>query len=182
MTETKSLSRRRMTVSRKTRELVMGALTAAVYVVLTWLSSAFGLAYAGVQLRLSEALCVLPAFTPSAVIGLTVGCALSNITSPFGLVDVVCGSAATLIAALLARAISRSHNRAARWLIPLPAVAVNALVVGAEVAAFSGEAFAPVFALTCLQVGVGQLLACYGLGMPLYFAVKKHMSALTDSR
>ena len=80
-----------------TRYLTQAAVIAALYVVLTYVSSAVGLAYGGVQFRLSEALTILPAFTPAAIPGLTIGCVLGNLGSPMGIVDIVCGAGATLL-------------------------------------------------------------------------------------
>ena len=75
--------------SNAARTLVTAALIAAAYAALTYVSAAMGLAYGEVQFRLSEALCVLAAFTPAAIPGLTIGCVLGNITSPLGIADIV---------------------------------------------------------------------------------------------
>ena len=88
--------------SNAARTLVIAALIAAAYAALTYVSAAMGLAYGEVQFRLSEALCVLAAFTPAAIPGLTIGCVLGNITSPLGIADIVFGAAATLLSALCA--------------------------------------------------------------------------------
>jgi uncharacterized membrane protein len=157
-------------MKNKIKQTVFGALIAAAYFVLTWLSSLMGLAYGGIQLRISEALCVLPAFTPAAISGLAVGCALANLTSPFGLVDIIFGTVATAVAALLTRLIARRGLPA--WLIPLPSVVINALLVGTEVAIFAAEASVAVFAIAAAETFVGQLAACYGLGLPLYYFIK----------
>ena len=85
--------------SNASRTLVTAALIAAAYAALTYVSAAMGLAYGEVQFRLSEALCVLAAFTPAAIPGLTIGCVLGNITSPLGIADIVFGAAATLLSA-----------------------------------------------------------------------------------
>ena len=80
--------------------IVQAAMIAAIYVVLTVFISAFGLASGAIQVRISEALCILPVFTPAAVPGLFVGCLIANIIVPgAGLADIVFGSLATLIAA-----------------------------------------------------------------------------------
>lgn len=159
-------------MKNKVQQIVFGALIAAAYFVLTWLSGLMGLAYGGIQLRISEVLCVLPAFTPAAVSGLAVGCALANLGSPFGPVDIIFGTVATALAALLTRLIARRGLPA--WLIPLPSVIINALLVGAMSAFFAAEAGAAAFALAAAQTALGQLIACYGLGLPLYFFIKRH--------
>ena len=89
-----------MKARRSTLFLARAAVIAGAYVALTLALAP--LSYSGMQLRLSEALCVLAYFSPSAVAGLTVGCALANLGSPYGLLDVAVGTAATLIAALFA--------------------------------------------------------------------------------
>ena len=83
-----------------TRQITLAAAVAALYALLTYFGSIFGLTYGPVQFRFAEALCVLPFLFPTAAPGLFVGCLIANLLSPYGLVDVVCGSAATLIAAL----------------------------------------------------------------------------------
>lgn len=160
-----------MKMKNSVKQTVFGALIAAAYFVMTWLSSLLGLAYGGIQLRISEALCVLPAFTPAAVSGLAVGCALANLTSPFGIIDIIFGTVATAAAALLTRLIARKGWPT--WLIPLPSVIINALLVGAETAVFAADASVAVFALAAAQTAVGQIAACYGLGLPLYYFIKK---------
>ena len=80
--------------------VVKAGLIAALYAVLTYVASLLGMAYMGVQFRISEALTVLPVFTPAAIPGLVIGCFLGNLGSPFGMVDVICGTMATLVAAL----------------------------------------------------------------------------------
>ena len=87
----------------RTRFIVIAALVAAFYALLTYLSLAFNLAYGPVQFRLSEALTLLPVVSGAAVPGLAVGCLLGNLTSPYGLVDIVCGTCASLLAAVGAR-------------------------------------------------------------------------------
>lgn len=80
--------------------LVCGAVIAALYAALTYAASAANLAYGAVQFRFSEALTVLAAYTPAAIPGLTIGCILANLGSPYGITDIICGSAATLLAAV----------------------------------------------------------------------------------
>lgn len=154
-----------------TFHLVLGAMTAAFYVILTIFSAFFNLAYAGIQFRLSEALCILPAFFPSSIAGLTVGCIISNFFSPMMMLDVIFGSVATLLSAVIGRAVRRISFKGLPILTPLPAVLINAVAVGLEVSLFmEGSAG---FWLTAAQVGFGQLVCCYGLGLPLYTALKK---------
>lgn len=83
----------------QTKYLIQAAVIAAVYAILTVVLSP--ISYGPIQFRLSEALTILPAFTPAAVPGLFIGCLIANLMSPVGLVDIICGSAATLIAAFI---------------------------------------------------------------------------------
>lgn len=155
-------------MKNKTRELVLSALIGAIYATLTLVGAGF--AYGPIQFRFSEALCVLPYFIPGSVWGLTAGCALANVFGGYGLIDVVFGSLATLAAGLIASRIRR------RVLVPLPAVLINAAVVGATLAysyVGTSAAFWGVFAWNALTVGAGQLGACYALGLPLLYALPR---------
>ncbi len=136
---------------------------AALYFALTMAS--IPLSYMTPQVRISEALCVLPLFTPSAIPGLFIGCLLSNLAgSPLGPYDILFGSLATLAAAACARYIRP------KWLVPLPAVVVNAFVVAAILQYYLGIFYWE----SVLWVAAGQLIACYGLGLPLLLALDKH--------
>lgn len=144
------------------RELTVCAMLGAIYAVLTMVLPIPQ--YAGVQIRLAEALTVLPFLFSAATPGLFVGCLIANLLSPYGLLDVVAGSAATLIACLWTQ---RLKNR---WLAPLPAVVCNAVIVGGVIA-FAMTGFGPGFwaayALNALSVGLGELIASYALGSVL---------------
>jgi len=151
--------------------VAVGAIIAAVYAAATYAAAAFGLAYGNVQFRFSEALCVLPAFTPLAIPGLTVGCFLGNIGSPYGMIDVICGTSATLIAAILGYMVRNIKWKGIPFLVPLPAVLVNAVIVGLEITVFAPSPTPAVFLISALEVGIGQLVVCYALGLPLYAAL-----------
>ena len=149
------------------RDLSLAAAFAAVYAVLTLVLPIPQ--YGGVQLRVAEALTVLPFLFPAAIPGLTVGCFLANLLgSPFP-VDWIFGTLATLIAAVWT---SRVKNR---WIAPLPPVICNAVIVGAEIALFfaESEAFWPAYALNAFTVGLGELIACYVLGSLLLAALPR---------
>lgn len=152
------------------RHLTTAAVVGALYAALTLLSSAFGIAYGPVQFRLSEALCVLPFLFPETAWGLFVGCWVSNLISPYGPLDMVVGSLATLIAALWTARCRR------KWLAPLPPVVCNAVLVGAVLAwqqSGSAETFFPAFALNALSVGLGEAVVCFVLGLLLLGALEK---------
>lgn len=147
------------------RELTLSAVIAAVYAGLT-LSVPIP-QYGHIQIRVAEALTVLPFFFPAATPGLFVGCVIANLFSPYVL-DVVFGSAATLLACLWT---GRLNNR---WLAPLPPVVCNAVIVGGEIAftqAGLTPAFWSAFAFNALTVGAGELLACYVFGSVLLSAL-----------
>ena len=140
------------------RQLTFAAVLAAVYAVLTLALPIPQ--YGPVQIRVAEALCVLPFLFPAATPGLFVGCVLANLASPYVL-DVFFGSAATLIACLW------TARLRSRWLAPLPAVLCNAVIVGAEIAfteAGFSSAFWTAFGFHALTVGLGELIACCLLG------------------
>lgn len=143
-----------------TRQLALAGVIAALYAVLSYFSGIFGIAYGPIQCRFSEALCVLPFFFPAATPGLFLGCLVANLLSPFGALDIVFGSLATLLAALWTQ---RVHHR---WLAPLPPVICNALIVGAvlTVQQVPGELFLGTFAYNALTVGLGEAIACFLLG------------------
>ncbi len=148
----------------KIRFTVHAALIAAMYaaVSLAFAPTSFG----PVQLRVSEALCVLPYFTPAAIPGLFVGCIISNcFVSGMIWADIVFGSLATLFAAILARKL-----RKFKWLVPLPAVVLNALVVP-FVLKF-GYGFSDALWFMAVTVGLGQIGACYCFGMPVMYALE----------
>ena len=156
----------------KTRFLAQAGLIAAIYAVTTYLCALWGIAYGQVQFRFSEALTILSLFTPAAIPGLTVGCFLANLSSPFGMVDVLCGTAATLLAAIAVRVTRQVRFKNIPWLAPLFPVLSNAIIVGLEISFFLPEGLSWAgFAASALSVGLGELVVCYGLGLPLSIAM-----------
>ncbi len=152
------------------RQLTTAAIVGALYAALTLLSSAFGIAFGPIQFRVSEALCVLPFLMPETAWGLLIGCWVSNLISPYGPLDMVVGSLATLIAALWTAKCRR------RWLAPLPPVVCNALLVGGVIAwqqSGSAAAFWPSFAINALSVGAGEAVVCFALGLLLLRLLEK---------
>ena len=132
------------------------------------------MSYMGIQFRISEALCILPVFTPAAVPGLAVGCVLANIASPFALYDIIFGSAATLLAALASRALRRFTVKGLPVLSILPPVLFNAGIVGAELSLLSDMPFtSALFILSAAQVAAGEAAVLILLGIPLFFVLKK---------
>lgn len=157
------------------RQLSTAGVIAALYAAMTLFLPIPS--YGGVQLRVAEAMTVLPFLLPEAIPGLAVGCFLANLLgSPFAL-DWMVGTLATLLAALWTSKMKR------RWLAPLPPVLCNAVIVGAEVAYFStleGTLFLPAFAFNAVTIGLGEAIACYALGLPLLLWLQKHPRRLTQ--
>ena len=152
------------------RQITFAALVGALYVTMSYFGSIFGLTFGIFQCRFAEALTVLPFLCPSAAWGLFAGCILSNILSPYGLPDLLFGSLATLLAGLLT---ARCKNK---WLVPLPPVVCNGVIVGALLAWYETgftAAFPAVFLFNALSVGGAELMVCYVLGMPLLALLAK---------
>ena len=154
-----------------TLSLARGGIIAALYVALTYASFLFGLSSGAIQLRLSEMLTILPAFLPEAIPGLYIGCIIANLLTGGTIYDILLGSRATLIGAIGARALRKSHP----LLIAMPTVIANALIVPLVIILSAGgaETFAsfPYFALT---VGIGEFLSAGLLGWLAYRAIEKN--------
>lgn len=140
------------------------AMTAALYALLTVLPPFNAIGYGPLQIRVAEALTVLPFVCPWAVWALYLGCILANLGSPFLVWDLTLGASATLISALLTRHGGRKE------LAPLPPVIVNALVISGYVAPLSNLPYWPV----ALYIALGQGIACYGLGYPFLLWVLRN--------
>ena len=159
---------------KKTIFVVESAVIAAIYAGLTYFAAILNVAYGGIQFRFSEALTILAVFSPAAIPGLTIGCFLGNITSPYGIVDIVCGTLATLIAAVLSYKTRNIKFKDLPLLSALFPVLSNAIIVGLEITLFMPEEFAfKAFLISAFQVGFGELVMCYGLGIPLYKVIKR---------
>lgn len=161
--------------NRKLVLLVHGAMIAAIYAAATYLSAVFGIAYNAIQFRLSEALTVLSLFTPAAIPGLTIGCIIGNLTSPFGVWDIIFGSLATFLAAITARAMRNVRIKGLPLFSIIMPVIFNALIVGAEITFLmpSDSRSIAAFAVCAFEVGAGELAVCLAGGIPLFYAIKK---------
>jgi len=141
----------------KKRFIIQSAVIAAIYVVLTLVSSIFGLSSGVIQVRFSEALTVLPAFTPAAIPGLFIGCILANLMTGSIVIDIIFGSLATLIGAIFTRLL-KNHKP----LAPIPPILSNALIIPfVLVYAYGIEGSIWYFILT---VGIGEIISCGILG------------------
>ena len=161
--------------NKKLLYLVHAALIAAIYVVLTALAAGFDLASGAIQVRFSEALTVLPFFTPAAVPGLAIGCLLANILIGSALPDVIFGTLATLIGAVGTYALRGIARKSAkhRLLASVPPIAANALIIPfVLVYAYHIPGGIPLFMLT---VGLGEVLSCGVLGYFLGSALEKRI-------
>lgn len=159
---------------RITRRMAVAALIAAIYTALTYISAGLGIAYGGIQFRLSEVLNILPLFTPAAVPGLAIGCFFGNITSPFGILDVVLGTLATFLSAISVQMLGKAIRKGRPFVAVLPPTLFNAVIVGLEIAAFVPDtSYATAFLISAAQVGLGELGVCTLLGIPFYYISKK---------
>ncbi|MCL2409299.1 MAG: QueT transporter family protein [Oscillospiraceae bacterium] len=152
------------------RRLALSGVIAALYAALT-IGTVF-ISFGPLQFRVAEALTVLPFFFPHSVWGVFVGVVVSNIFSPYGPLDIVIGSLATLIAALCTMRIGIINRDSFKLkvLACLPPVIINAIAIGALIAwayAGGGAAFWPAFVAFGLQVGLGQLGVLYIIGLPI---------------
>lgn len=153
--------------------LTQAAMIAAFYVVLTFLANAASLASGAIQVRLSEMLTVLPAFTPAAIPGLAIGCFLSNLLTGCCILDIIMGSIATLVGAIGAYLL-----RKWKWAIPLPAVLANALIVPWVLSSPYGYGLTNAWSYLFVTVSIGEIISCGVLGMMLYFTLKKYAGSL----
>ena len=163
------------TKTNRIYQVTFAAMVAALYVVLTFVSNAFGLASGVIQVRLSEALTVLPYFSPAAIPGLVIGCLLSNWLTGCVLPDIIFGSLATLLGALGSYAL-----RKWKFLVPIPPILANMIIVPWVLRfAYDVPDGIPYMMAT---VGAGELIACGVIGMALLFALTPIRSLLASGR
>lgn len=151
--------------------ITQAAMIAALYVVLTVFINAFNLASGAIQVRISEALTVLPAFTPAAIPGLFLGCLISNVITGCLPLDILFGSLATLLGALGTYLLRRF-----KWAVPVPPILANAIIVPFVLAyVYHIPGGVPYFMVT---VGIGEILSCGVLGMILYQVLAKYRNVI----
>ena len=152
---------------KKAKYLTTAAIIAAIYIILTLLTNALGLANGAIQVRFSESLCVLPIFTPAAIPGLFIGCFLSNIFTGCVFWDVLFGSLATLIGAVF------TYNlRKCKKIALLPPILSNTLIIPFVLKfAYGLPAGLWYFMLT---VCIGEIISCGVLGSLLYRYLNKY--------
>ena len=151
------------------RDVAFAGIIAAVYAALTILLAP--ISYGVYQVRVAEALTVLPFLYPVSILGLFIGCLIANIFGGNGLQDIIFGSLFTLTAGYLTYLTSKIKTRKLGYILaPLPPVIINAFGVAAYLSQITGMAYFFIVQF----VGIGQLVACYFLGIPLLmFLIKK---------
>ncbi len=162
--------------------LTQAAMIAALYVVLTVFANALGIASGNIQVRFSEALTVLPFFTPAAIPGLYVGCLVANIVTGAAIWDIIFGPFATLIGALgtwalgrLAAGGSEKKKRVCRWLSPLPPIVANGIIIPPMLKYAYG--IVPVW-FSAVTVTLGEVISCGIFGLLLLAALQKQKNRL----
>ena len=157
-------------MNKNTKLLVQAAAIAAVYVVLTMVFAP--ISFGEIQVRISEALTILPFFTPAAIPGLFVGCLVGNILGGAILPDIIFGSLATLIGAIISWLVRKN-----RYLVPIPPIVSNTLIIP-FVLRFGYGINLPI-PMMMLTVGIGEVVSCGVIGLILLFALEK-ATAKTD--
>lgn len=160
---------------QKSYFITEAAIIAALYVVLTLAINAINLASGAIQVRISEVLTILPYFTPAAVPGLTIGCLISNLiagaSGAMNIFDVIFGTIATLLGAYGSHAL-RKH----KWLVPLPPIISNTLIIPWILhLAYGIPGGVPFFMVT---IGIGEILSCGILGMALLTVLQKYRNVI----
>ncbi len=152
-------------MNKKVLFLTQAAIIAALYI--TLLLAFQPISISAIQFRISEALTILPYFTPAAIPGLFVGCFLGNVLAGCAPLDFIFGSLTTLVAAFLSYGL-RKH----KFLVPIPPIVLNALVVPFVLLYAYGATDGIPFMMA--TVGAGQVLTCGGLGLVLLLALDRH--------
>jgi len=183
-----------------TTQITRAALIAAMYIVFTMVPPFNAISYGAVQFRLGEALVLLPFLLDEAVVGVVVGCLVTNLFSPFGLIDVIIGTGVTAVAAVLTR---RMRGTGKLWLATVPPIVLNALIVPAYVSTltlpgardlplthsltaglrfilthFSWGVYAPVV----LTILAGEAAVVLLLGIPVLVLVRHNISPAKEAR
>ena len=149
---------------------VQAAMIAAIYVVLTILFAPFS--FGEIQVRIAEALTILPVFTPAAIPGLFIGCLIGNVIGGSILPDIIFGSLATLIGAYFTYLLRRQN----KFLAPLPPIISNIIIVPFILRYAYGFNLPIPFMM--LTVGMGEVISCGVLGMILYTPLQKHRNRI----
>lgn len=158
-----------------TKKIVVTALVAAVYATLT-LSLGF-ISYGPIQFRIAEVMILLAFIRKEYIIGLTLGCFLANVIGPYGVPDIVFGTTATLMSAILVYLTSKLQKKWSLLIASLWPTIINAIIIGAMLNIFFGV---PLI-LGMLQVGFGQFVVITIIGIPFFKMVNKKYGSLIES-
>ena len=172
LTINKTTERKLNMKDKRVTFMVQAAAIAAVYVVLTMVFAPWS--FREVQVRISEALTILPYFTPAAVPGLFVGCLIANILGGAILPDIIFGSLATLIGAVFSYMLRKN-----KFLVPVPPILANTLIVP-FVLRYGYGVNLPILVMMG-SVGLGEVISCGVLGMIFLFALEKYAGTLFSS-
>ena len=151
--------------------ITQAAMIAALYVVLTVFINAFNLASGAIQVRISEALTILPYFTPAAIPGLFIGCLISNFVTGCLPWDIVFGSLATLIGA-----VGTYLLRKYKFLAPVPPILSNMIII--PFVLMYVYKLEDAYSFLVLTVGAGEIISCGILGMLLLFLLNRYRGVL----
>jgi len=163
--------------------LVKIAMIAALYSTVSLVLAPFS--FGNIQVRVAEGLTLLPLISPLAIVGLTLGCFITNFVGVImganilGMMDVFIGTFATLVAALLTYKLRNITIKGFPFLSSLMPIVINAIIIGAELAyVFAPEFTFTYFAIFALEVGIGQTIAVYIVGLPILSALKKRINLI----
>ena len=145
-----------------TRQIALNGVAAGLYAAITILTASF--AYGNIQFRIADALCVLVVLEPSLTVGLTLGCLISNIFSTVSALDIVIGTAGTLLGCLLAARVKKD------WLVPVPIMLANAVLAYV----LTPTALVQGFFINGGEVLLGEAVVLYLLGVPLLVFFRKN--------
>jgi len=158
--------------NKNVKFLTQAAMIAAIYVVLTLIFQPFS--FGEIQVRISEALTILPVFTPAAIPGLFVGCFISNMLGGSVLPDIIFGSMATLLGAVFTWLL---RNKS-RYLAPLPPIISNTLIIP-FVLRYAYGINLPIYFMMA-TVGIGEVISCGVLGLILHASLYKYRNKIFE--
>ena len=156
--------------NQSVRRIAQGAVIAALYVVLTIIFAP--ISFGAVQVRIAEIMTIMPLFTPAAIPGLFLGCVLANLLGGAIIWDVIFGSVATLIGAALGYMLRKN-----RWLVPIPAIVSNTIIV--PLVLRYGYAIDMPLYLMAIYIALGEIVGCYLLGELFASILLKHRKTLS---
>lgn len=158
--------------NKKVTFITQAAIIAALYVILTFLASALGISSGVIQVRFSEALTILPLFTPAAIPGLFLGCLISNLLTGACLIDIIFGSLTTLLAAFISYKI-----RKYKYAVCIPPIIANTLFIP-WILRFGYGMTGESVPFMMLTVGIGEVISCGILGCALLSALYRYREVI----